>query len=77
MSISKRKLISYQKQVGTKVRELRLSQSKTQLDLAVKCDMEKTAISRIENGRTNITLKTALLLSEELSIDVKDLFDFE
>jgi len=42
----------------------------------VKCNLEKTAISRIENGRNNVTLKTIVLLSEALEIELKDLFDY-
>lgn len=40
-----------------------------QLDLAVNCGYEKTTISRIGNGRANVTLKTILKLSHGLEIE--------
>ena len=41
------------------------------------CNNEKTSISRIENGRTNITLKTAIILSVAFDVKLKQLFDFD
>lgn len=61
---------------GKNLKKLRVDKGLSQLDLAVKCDVEKTTISRIENGRTNITLKTAVLLAEALRIELKELFDY-
>ena len=48
----------------------------SQLDLASYCNLEKTSISRIENGRTNTTLKTMVILSTALEVELKELFDF-
>lgn len=49
----------------------------TQLDVAVICDYDKTAISRIESGRTNITIKSLYNLSQALGVKIKDLVDVE
>ncbi|HQW94263.1 MAG TPA: helix-turn-helix transcriptional regulator [Saprospiraceae bacterium] len=67
----------YQKKFGQRIKQLRISINFSQLDLAVACGLEKTAISRIENGRTNITLKTALILRAALNVELKDLFDLD
>ena len=74
MSIFEKKLREYQQLIGTNIKRFRTEQELSQLDLAVMCNLEKTAISRIENGRTNLTLKTALILSDALEIEVVDLF---
>ena len=69
-------LESHKKKFGAKVKGIRRGKGLSQLDLAVKCNLEITAISRIENGRTNVTFKTVLILSEALGIELKDLFDY-
>lgn len=66
MSSQEEIIKSYQLAFGKRVREVRLEKGLSQLDLAVACNLEKTAISRIENGRTNVTLKTMVILSESL-----------
>ena len=76
MSISKRKLLAYQKKLGTNLKVLRKERLLSQLDLAIICDYEKTTISRIENGRSNVTLKTLLTLANALEVDIKDLLDW-
>ncbi|GFD92165.1 hypothetical protein KUL156_40130 [Alteromonas sp. KUL156] len=73
--ISQKELIKYQKAIGKRVKSLRKEREMSQLDLASLCDLEKTSISRIENGRANITLKTAVTLSKNLNVDLKELFD--
>ncbi len=77
MSMSNENINQYKKSFGLLVKRVRESKGMSQLDLASLCDLEKTSISRIENGRTNITLKTAIALSIALEVKLKDLFDFE
>ncbi|MFB1002684.1 MAG: helix-turn-helix transcriptional regulator [Bacteroidia bacterium] len=52
----------------------RISQNLTQLDLAIKADMEENAIQRIEKGRTNPTTKTLIRIAIALNLEVADLF---
>lgn len=71
-----------QKLVGAKIKELRLKRECTQLQLTVKIvelggKMDVTNISRIESGRTNITLYQLHRISEALEIPMKDFLDFE
>ena len=68
--------IAFQKKFGKRLKELRLSKDLSQLELSINCDLEKTAISRIENARTNVTLKTVFILAKALEIEAKELFDF-
>lgn len=84
MSIIDKEIEFYKKKFGSNLKKIRESKNMTQIDLATSMNnlssnsnLEKTSISRIENGRTNITLVTAIKLSLALNIKLKDLFDFE
>jgi transcriptional regulator with XRE-family HTH domain len=77
MSIGANNFLSYKKILGKRIKYLRESKGYSLNDLASLCDLEKTAISRIENGRTNITFKTALILSIALEIELKEIFDIK
>lgn len=76
MSINDKILIAYQKKLGQRIREIRESKELSQLDVASVCDYDKTTISRIENGRTNITLKTLVTLALAMEVDISQLFEF-
>ncbi|MDR6761823.1 transcriptional regulator with XRE-family HTH domain [Flavobacterium sp. 2755] len=72
----------YVKQFGINLKKIRESKNMTQLDLATAMNelsseplIDKTTVSRIENGRTNITLTTSIKLSLALEIELKTLFD--
>lgn len=74
----------YKKQFGNNLKKIRESKNMSQFDLATVMNnlnsesvIDKTTISRIENGRTNITLTTAIKLSLALEIDLKTLFDLD
>jgi len=77
MSIGPKNILDYQKKFGLQLKKIRLSKNMSQLDLASYCNLEKTSISRIENGRTNTTLKTMVILSEALEVELKDFFNFK
>lgn len=61
-------------QIGSRIKELRLKKGLTQFDLSAMCNMERANISRIESGKTNLTLQTIVTLSKVLEIEVKELF---
>jgi len=63
--------------VGQKIRQIRELKKITQQELAALCNIEKSNMSRIEAGRSNLTLKTMLIISDSLSIEIKDLLDFD
>ena len=65
----------FYKKVGKRIQQIRLEKAMTQLDVAALCNYEKSTISRIESGRTNLTLKTLYLLSKALNVSMKDLVD--
>lgn len=60
--------------MGARIKELRLSKEMTQNDLAARCDFEKASMSRIEAGKTNITILTLHKISKALNIDIMEFF---
>jgi transcriptional regulator with XRE-family HTH domain len=74
MSTVEKKYVDNQKVFGENVRTIRQAKGMSQTDLAAICGYEKTAISRIENGRTNVTIKTASSIAAALETDVQLLF---
>lgn len=63
--------------VGQKIRKIRDRENLSQQELADRCNFEKSNMSRIEAGRTNLTLKTLYTISNALSVSIKDFFNFE
>lgn len=63
--------------IGDKIKELRIRKGITQQDLAAKCNFEKSNMSRIESGRTNLTVKTLFSISIALGVKLRDLVDVD
>jgi putative transcriptional regulator len=62
--------------LGKRISRLRKEKSLTQAQLSDFCEMEESAIRRVELGGTNPTLKTLLRISRGLQIPLKELLDF-
>ncbi|MFN5983332.1 MAG: helix-turn-helix domain-containing protein [Fluviicola sp.] len=62
------------KNIGEKIKAIRLEKGLTQIDLSTLCSIEQTNIARIEAGRTSPTIKTLYKISDALNIDIKELF---
>ena len=56
--------------IGKKIKELRISRGWKQLDLAEKMDLSRPAISNIESGKRSLTLTTLKKFCEVFSIDI-------
>jgi transcriptional regulator with XRE-family HTH domain len=63
--------------VGQNIRKIREGKNISQQELAALCNFEKSNMSRIEAGRTNLTLKTLLTICKVLSVSVKELVDID
>lgn len=74
MEISKDEFL---KLLGKNIKKLRLSRDLSLRDLATRCDIDYSDISKIEKGLRNIQLSTILELSKGLEIHPKELFDFK
>jgi transcriptional regulator with XRE-family HTH domain len=60
--------------LGARIKKLRLNKDISQKDLALECNFEKSSMSRIESGKTNITILTLCKISNALNTDIKDFF---
>ncbi len=60
--------------LGGRIKELRLKKNISQKDLAMECNFEKASMSRIESGKTNITVLTLHKIIIALDADIKDFF---
>jgi len=60
--------------LGAKIKEIRLSKEMTQNELAMQCNFEKASMSRIESGKTNVTILTLWKIGKALETDVSQFF---
>jgi transcriptional regulator with XRE-family HTH domain len=60
---------------GNRIRALRMAADMTQEDLADRCGLFRTYMSRIETGKANPTLTMIHSLADSLGVHVKALFD--
>ena len=58
--------------ISTRIKELRKERKLTVQELAYRCDMERSNLSRIEAGRTNLTVKTICSICNALSVNMRD-----
>lgn len=69
-----RSTASPQRAFGTRIRALRADRGMTQEDLAERCGLFRTYMSRIETGQANPTLTMIHALATSLQVPVTDLF---
>lgn len=59
--------------ISSRIRQLRKERHLTVQELAYRCDMERSNMSRIEAGRTNLTVKTMCIICNALCVSLRDL----
>ncbi len=59
--------------LGKKIKEIRLSNNISQVELANNCDFEKSNMNRIEAGRANTTIVTLRKIASALDVKVIDI----
>ncbi len=59
--------------VAKRIRGVRERQKITVQELAYRCEMERSNVSRIESGRVNITIKTLCLIASALNVSLEEL----
>ena len=72
--------ISYEKQIGEKIRKIRKSRSMTQEQLSAKmqvmgCDITRSALAKIEVGQRHIYPDEIKAIKQILSVSYDDIFD--
>ena len=63
--------------IGLKIKELREEKKISQQDLAAACNFEKSNMSRIESGGSNLTIGTLLKICSVLKVRLIDLVNIE
>ena len=58
--------------ISGRIRELRRERGLTVQELAYRCDMERSNLSRIEAGRANLTLKTLCAICRALGVTLRE-----
>lgn len=61
--------------IGDNIRKARRAKSVSQQDLAAMLNIEKSNLSRIEAGRTNITIRNLYRISLTLGVPLSELAD--
>ena len=64
-------------QLGRRIREIRTQKEIKQQDLAAKCNFEKSNMSRIEGGRSNVMILNLVKISQALEVDLTDLLNIK
>lgn len=68
--------VSYQEEIEAiagRIRHYRKQRNLTVQELAYRCNIERSNLSRIEAGRSNCTVKTLVTICEALGIRLTDL----
>jgi len=68
------KTIAFQKQIGARVRQLRMAKGISQEAFADACGLHRTHMSLLERGRVNITLNTLRRITMVLGIEPAEFF---
>jgi len=66
----------YLAQLGKRIANIREKKGMTQYKLAKDLMMEQSNLARIEDGKTNPTVKTLLKICDAIKISMSDLFGF-
>lgn len=61
--------------IAARIKTLRREQRLTVQEVAYRCDMERSNLSRIEAGRANITLRTLCLICRALGVELRDVIE--
>ena len=65
-----------QTRFGDNLRRIRESKGYSLNDLAIRCEIDKSNIGKIENGKFNLQLTKIFELAKGLGIEPKNLLDF-
>ncbi|OXA92552.1 helix-turn-helix domain-containing protein [Flavobacterium hercynium] len=69
--------VDFQIKFGKQIEKFRLDQNLSYRQLAQRCDIDHSNISKIEKGEINIQLSSMLQLAKGLNIHPKEFLDFE
>jgi len=62
-----------QKQIGAKIRVLRLKKRWSQDVFAERCGLHRAHMGEIERGESNVTVQTLKIIADTLGVRIRDL----
>jgi DNA-binding XRE family transcriptional regulator len=72
-----KKLRSFLRKLGRRIRDLRKAQQISQSQLAFESGLQRVTIGAIERGEQNPTAETLYNIAKALDVNVREFFDFE
>jgi DNA-binding XRE family transcriptional regulator len=64
---------TFLKKLGARITEFRIKKGISQVELGLRCDIEKPNMNRIEKGNTNPTILTLKKICAELEVSIEEL----
>ncbi len=64
----------YLKELGKKIKEIRLSKKIRQNEIAYRCNFDKSSYNNIEAGKRNITILNLLKIANALEVEITQFF---
>lgn len=64
-----------QKQIGKRIKEIRLSKKLSQEDCALNCNLNRTYFGSVERGERNISIINLNKICLSLNVSLKEFFD--
>jgi transcriptional regulator with XRE-family HTH domain len=61
------------KLIAQNIKRIRIAKGLSVQEVAYRCDIERSNLSRLEAGRTNMTIKTLCLICSALNVEIVDL----
>ena len=58
--------------IAQNIKKIRISKGLSVQEVAYRCYMERSNLSRLEAGRTNMTIKTICLICTALNVEITD-----
>ena len=62
--------------IGNRIKELRKELGLSQEKLANNCELDRTYVASVENGKRNISIINLEKIVKALNVSLKDFFDF-
>ena len=66
--------LDYQKQIGERIKTLRVERGFTQRQLAIEANKDPQSLERVENGKTNPSIYYLKEVCEALNISMEEFF---
>lgn len=63
--------------IGNRIKELRKKLGLSQEKLANNCELDRTYVASVENGKRNISIINLEKIVKALNVSLKDFFDYE